>query len=59
MSRVFVYFLNQPGYMTAWSRDIPGCDSVVIDGWLIVSTVFQSYQDDSRVIMKGCVQRIV
>ena len=45
--------------MTAWSRDIPGCDSVVIDGWLIVSTVFQSYQDDSRVIMKGCVQRIV
>ena len=34
----------------------------VIDGWMICnfmsfSTVFQSNQDDERLIMKGCVQR--
>ena len=32
-----------------------------MDGWLAIftsfSTVFQSYQDDGRLIMKGCVQR--
>ena len=33
----------------------------VIDGWMTCdftsfSTVFQSYQDDGRMIMKGCVQ---
>ena len=32
-----------------------------MDGWMICdflsfSTVFQSYQDDERLIMKGCVQ---
>ena len=32
-----------------------------MDGWIICdfrsfSTVFQSYQDDGRLIMKGCVQ---
>ena len=33
----------------------------VVDGWMTCdfmsfSTVFQSYQDDGRMIMKGCVQ---
>ena len=33
----------------------------MIDGWMTCnfmsfSTVFQSYQDDERLIMKGCVQ---
>ena len=32
-----------------------------VDGWIIcdftaISTVFQSYQEDERIIMKGCVQ---
>ena len=33
-----------------------------MDGWMddlqfyVFSTVFQSYQDDGQVIMKGCVQ---
>ena len=35
--------------------------TTVLDGWLTCdfasfSTVFQSYQDDERLIMKGCVQ---
>ena len=34
---------------------------IVIDGWMTCdftsfSTVFQSYQDDGQMIMKGCVQ---
>ena len=33
----------------------------IMDGWMTCdftsfSTVFQSYQDDGRLIMKGCVQ---
>ena len=35
--------------------------SQMMDGWMICdftsfSTVFQSYQDDERLVMKGCVQ---
>ena len=35
---------------------------IVLDGWMdglrfyVLSTVFQSYQDDGRLIMKGCAQ---
>ena len=34
---------------------------LIIDGWMTCdlssfSTVFQSYQDDERLLMKGCVQ---
>ena len=34
---------------------------VLMDGWMICdftsfSTIFQSYQDDGRMIVKGCVQ---
>ena len=36
-------------------------DTLQIDGWMTCvftsfSTVFQSYQDDERLIVKGCVQ---
>ena len=42
---------------------LPSCISsiVTMDGWMICEitpflTVFQSYQDDGRMIMKGCAQ---
>ena len=42
-------------FITRWSF------SDMVDGWLTCdfmsfSTVFQSYEDDERLIMKGCVQ---
>ena len=37
------------------------CKSCLMDGWMTCDftsfiTVFQSYQDDVRIVMKGCVQ---
>ena len=39
-----------------------GLELYVLDRWMICdftsfSTVFETYQDDGRMIMKGCVQR--
>ena len=49
--------VSNPGPPTYESGALP------IDGWMTCdftsfSTVFQSYQDDGRIIMKGCVQCI-
>ena len=42
-------------------KDAPLPTSTLVDGWVTCdftsfSIVFQSYQDDERLIMKGCVQ---
>ena len=44
--------------MIGWMNVLGG----MVDGWFTCdftpfSTVFQSYQDDERMIIKGCVQR--
>ena len=32
------------------------CTATKIDGWMDDATIFQSNQDDGKLIMKGCVQ---
>ena len=52
-------------WVKRWSADLAVQSSIpleaetlsaVNDGWMTFSTAFQSYQDDERLIMKGCMQ---